>query len=292
MKAFISPIYFQTNAISLEKLTGGLLLFSEKKNWMAFSEDKINIAGKLGGVELKKLVEHTESLLKNNVAKSNELLKKGDQELFKLKESVSQKYLDYLSKYSKGVIQFGKPKPIAIEASDAAFEKLFELYVGEKPSITGSKKKPVTFHSVIKKKLNVPGLDKKADIDYVIHPEQVSGILKPAQITLLTKNGAIEAVQAIDFCNAVKTIADHVYEFQAIAGHLNSINTGKKSGKNIYKVVANKPLAGSDQEKLFNAFYKTYKDAFDVIEPEEINEVIKNILAKPHQKFSEFLLTL
>ena len=74
----MKAIYFQTNSISSEKLTGGLLLFSAKKNWLAFSEEKINVASKLAGSDIKKMLEHIETLFKNKVSKANEAISKKD----------------------------------------------------------------------------------------------------------------------------------------------------------------------------------------------------------------------
>ncbi len=292
MKVFIAPIYFQTNSISSEKLTGGLLLYSTKKSWLAFSEEKMTVAGKLGGLDLKKLLEHTLNLFQNKIEKDNQSTKKGTDELFEFGQGLTDQYLVYLSKYSKGVIQFAPPKPIAIEPSDTAFAKLFEMYVGEKLVHKNKKEKHVSFHHAIKEKLTVPGLDEKADIEYEIQPNQIKGILKPAQLTLITKNGSIEAVQAIDFSNSIKTVVDHIYEFEVIASHLHKFEIQKNLKKGNYKIVVNKPMQGSDQEKLFNDFYQSAKDTFGIIEPSDIAEIVNDILKKPHTKFSEFLLTV
>src|SRR4051812_32951801 len=106
MKAFIAPIYFQTNSISSEKLTGGLLLFSKKKNWLAFSDAKILMAEKLGGSDIKKLLDHTIALFENKIQQTNDSIATNDKELFDLSQTVTDQYISYLSKYSKGIIQF------------------------------------------------------------------------------------------------------------------------------------------------------------------------------------------
>lgn len=289
MKAFIAPIYFQTNSISSEKLTGGLLLSSAKKTWLAFSKSKVAIADKLAGDDMKKSLEHTLDMFKNKIAQSNQQAKKGSQQSFEFNKSFTDDYLQYLHKYSKGIIQFAKPKPIALEATDKEFAKLFELYVGEALDEKSNKPTHSSFFSQLKTKLQVQGLSKKADIEYVLKPGIIKGILKPAQITLITKNGSIEAVQAIDFSNAAKTIVEHIYEFEVVAKHLKSFESDKALEEGKYKIVVNKPQSGTDQEKLFNDFYDSAKDTFDIIEPEDMNQVVQEILDSPHMKFSEFI---
>jgi len=292
MKAFIAPIYFQTNSISSEKLTGGLLLFSKKKNWLAFSDSKITMTEKLGGSDIKKLIDHTIVLFENKIQKANDLISMNDKGLFEMNQTVTEQYINYLSKYSKGVIQFAAPKPIAIEPSEHEFEKLFELYVGEPLHLKNKKIKHTSFHSQIKESLETPALKEKADVDYVITPELVKGILKPAHITLITKNGAIEAVQAIDFTNTTKTVVDHIYEFEVMVKHLNKFETEKKLKKGVYKVVVNKPEEGTEQVSVFNNFFQSANDTFKVIEPGELESIVNDIVSKPHTKFSDFVLSL
>ncbi len=289
MKAFISSVYFQTNSVSSEKLTGGLLLFTKKKSWLAFSETKISVAEKLAGTDIKKLLEHTLTLFQNKVQKANDVIALNEKGLFEIHEALTDQYIQYLSKYSKGVIQFSAPKPIAVEPSESTFEKLFELYVGESFPSKEKKIKHTTFHSLIKEKLSIPELSEKADVDYVITPQLIKGILKPATITLITKNGAIEAVQSIDFTTSTKTVVDHIYEFEVMVKHLHKFETSKDLKKGIYKVVVNKPEKGSEQESVFNNFHQSAKDTFKIIEPSEMEKIVDDIISKPHTKFSDFL---
>jgi hypothetical protein len=287
MKAFIAPVYFQTNSISSEKLTGGLLLITKKKSWVAFSDAKIAMAEKLGGKDIKKLLDHTLALFENKIEKAN--IQAEDKGLFELNETLSEQYIQYLSKYSKGVIQFAPPKPIATEASTKTFEKLFQLYIGEALPHKEKKLKHTSFHTVVKEKLETPVLKEKADIDYVLTPQLIKGILQPAHITLITKNGAIEALQAIDFTNTAKTVVDHIYEFEVIVKHLQKFGAEKKLKKGHYNVVVNKAEKGTEQEEVFNNFYMSAKDSFNIIEHEEMDSVINGIIKNPHTKFSEFI---
>jgi hypothetical protein len=292
MKSFIAPVYFQTNSISSEKLTGGLLVSSGKKNWLAFSSEKVALAGKLGGIDLKKLLDHTLELFSNKVKKVNDLTKDEESQLFQSTIVLTSQYLEYLNKYSKGVIQFAAPKPISTVASDEQFQKLFELYVGEELEVKKKKDKPATFHAALKKTLETPGLTEKADIDYVLTPQLVKGILKPAHVTLITKNGALEIVQAIDFTNAPKTLVEHAYEFEVMLKHMNTFESEKKLKKGSYKTVINKPIPGTEQETIFNMFHESSKGSFSIIEPAELDAVVENILKKPHTKFSDFAMAL
>lgn len=291
MKSFISPIYFQTNSISSEKLTGGLLLSSDKKNWLAFSKEKISIAEKLSGQDIKSLLDHTLSLLKNKLSNVNNLIETGKNQLFELNHNFSEEYLSYLNRYSKGVIQFSKPKPIALIPSDEEFKNLYELFVGEPLFMESKKVKTSSFYSKLKLKLDVPGLVEKADIDYTIDPNSVRGILKPAQITLITKNGAIEALQAIDFSNSTKTVVDHIYEFEIIAKHLSEFGKNKNLKNGKYNVVINSPTPGSDQEKLLNNFLESSKNTFAILEIDEVSKIVENIIQNPHTKFSDLIAT-
>jgi hypothetical protein len=277
MKGFVSPIYIQTNSVSLEKIVLGLIAIGNNKVLFGISKNKLQIAERLLNQRVKSVLHASIQMIENK-AKSSSIDPGG---IF------NAEYFAYLTRYSNGLVQFGALKPIAKEINEPVFAELFKLFVGEHIEKEATSKK--TFQSRVKEKLSVPGVAEKADINYTLKPTIIHGLLKSTTVSLLTTNGNIQAYQAVDFTASGTSIANNLYEFEVLTKSLNKLSLIhlKKPGE--FKVIAIEPPTGTSQHALFNQITQFKNDVFQIIDEVQLNEVTTEIIHKPHLKFSTFI---
>jgi len=288
MKSFLSIIYLQTNTISGEKIAVGLLAVSETEIFFTVSEHKLKFAAKLSNADVLKHAELSFALISNKVNETNK--ENNSHSLIKNDSLFTKEYIGYLNKYSKGLMQFDTPKSYAGVIDKKIFKTLFQQFIGSWEEDKHTGKKQAHFHTIIKKQLNKPVFKQKVDIDYTLNHKKIEGLLKPQDITLITKNGNILAAQAIDFNTSEEVITKHTYELEVIINCLEKLgqeNINKKHHGSYY-LLFNKPAKNSMQEKLLNEIKKT-KAGIMNIEEAGFLDVLEDKLQKDnYNKFSLF----
>lgn len=288
MKAFISTISIQTNSLTSEKITAGLLAITKDKIYFHTSSSKISIAEKLTETKVKKHIEETFHLIKNKVTESNQLLKQSKTQLLPNISIFNEDYIAYLHNYSNGLIQFGQPKPIAAVVNKLKFNSLYKQFVGDTIEIQ-KEKKHQSIYSKIKKQLSQPDLKSKADINYCIKPEILPGIYDDTDITLITKNGAIIALQTIDFTASTSVLVHNLSEFDVLVNSLKKLEYMKNLKKGKYYILMEEPEKKTPQYKILENTWKTKNDLFEIIEPDKLEKITAKIVDQPHMKFSEYI---
>jgi hypothetical protein len=155
-----------------------------------------------------------------------------------------------------------------------------------------TKKEMVTFAKKIKPAFEKEGLDEKADLKFTFDPFTFNGILKETHIPLITKNGAISAIQIVDFSLGEQTVVHHLYETKILQQVLNVFAIKAKTAVNKIKIAFEEPNEGTLQHELFDLSFQNYKDDFDFITPDKLEKETDIISNSNNIKFSEFLMTL
>lgn len=291
MNAFIAPLYIQTNPLSLEKIAFGLLGVADQAVYFHTSDHKILVAEQLLGESVIKLVKSSLSAIRQAITLQNKAVKAAGSKLFSPASSVfNQSYVNSLSQYSKGLIQFGETLSVAGGLTRSEFATMFEKFVGE--PFTPSPSGRGAFARLVKEKLNVPDLDKKADIHYALKPGNVKGLkglLKPTNITLLTTHDALFVFQQIDFANTEIVLANNLYEFEAVADALNAYSEKTFNQPGTFKIVAEPPPAQTAQRKQYDTIKNFKQDVFSFITPNQLAEEARLIAANGHVKASVYL---
>jgi hypothetical protein len=290
MKAFIAPIYIQTNALSLEKIAFGLLGVADQAVYFHTSDHKILVAEQLLGESVIKLVRSSLLAIRQTVARQNKEVKAAGDKLFSPTSSVfNQSYISSLSQYSNGLIQFGAILPVAGGLTRSEFATMFEKFVGE--PFTPSPSGRGAFARLVKEKLNIPDLNKKADINYTLKPNKlkVKGLLKPTNITLLTAHNALFVFQQIDFANTENVLANNLYEYEAVADALNEYSEKIFKQAGTFKIIAEMPPAQTAQRKQYDTIRDFKKDIFSFLTPDQLAEQARLIASNGHKKASVFL---
>lgn len=288
MKTFVSPLYIQTNHYTNEKITCALLAANEKGVYFKINNDKIDFASKLSPENIKLLVKNTFELIENKIDFTNQKLSEKQTSLFEIENNFKKEYIEYLSKYASGTIQFNSPKPIDIELNEKSFNSLFDKFVGKEVEHLVHDK---SFSNTIKKTLNKPALKQKADINYFLNPSTFDGLLKKALISMVTTNGVVDLYQAVDFNNSEVSIAHKLYEFVAIKHSIENYSIKNLKLNTTTKLIAVKPSTGSEQKSLFDTFYKNNvkNGSIELIDPVKFEKNVDTIIKSEHKKLSELV---
>ena len=288
MKSLLSIIYLQTNTTSGEKIGAGLLAVSESEIFFKVSEQKLKLSAKLSTADVLKHAELSFALINNKVVENNKESK--SHSLLKNDSLFTKEYITYLNKYSQGLIQFDAPKSYAGTIDKKIFKNLFQQFIGVWEEKDDTENKHTQFHTVIKKKLNKPVFKEKTDINYTLDPQKIEGLLKPQDITLISKNGNVLAAQAIDFSYSEEVITKHTYEFEVIINCLEKLIPQNKNKKQAgsYTLLFNKPEKNSPQEKLLNDIKKTKSAIMNIEEAGYLTELENKLQKDNYNKFSLF----
>lgn len=284
MKTFFSLVTVNTNSFSNESIVVGMLAIANKIHF-AFSPKKLSWIHKIeNGIQLAHLCENNLKKLEALVAIEN---KKIDQ-LKLIDELFSHNYFSYLSNYSGGAFKLSKPFEIPGSFTETDFAIYYNKFVGdtiEKKIIVKSE-----FSVKIHKALAIEGLKEKADINFEFKPQKFESILKEAKVSLITKNGAIQAFQAIDFSKSESLIVNKLYETQMIFDSLKHFGKEKKEKVNKIKIALDMPAQNSDTSKLFEKAVKDKKDCFEFIESNEFFDISSKISnSNKYIKFSNLI---
>lgn len=290
MKTFISILSIKTNNFSNEKIVVGLLAVSANEIFYAYSKDKLKILNKISHQEnLSNFSESILNQIKKKIAKINN-------ENFSLQESLNiekdlfnDEYFNYLSNYNNGILNFSQPYEINYLFSKQDFSKYYKNFVGESISLENKKSK-ISLHKKIKPYFKKDGLEEKADLNYTLHSNNFKGILQDCQIPLITKNGSINVLQAIDFNMHPNTITHHLYETKIIFDALSNFAPKVNSTVEKIKVAFEEPKLKSEQHKLLDLALKEYKEIFKFISPDKVDSFTDKIINSKNSKFSSLIL--
>lgn len=286
MKTFLSIVSIKTNNFSNEKIVVGLLAVSANKVYYAYSKEKLKLLNKISNQEsLSDFADSFLNQVKKKVINTNKDKSKYQESFSFSKSLFSEEYFKYLSDYNNGILHFSEPFEINYNFSEIDFSKYYNNFVGE---VLDSKKKSdtISFYKKIKPYFKKDGLDQNADLNYTLDSLNFKGILKDCQISLITKNGSINALQAIDFEMHPNTITNNLYEtkiiFDALKGFAPKINTSVDK----IKVAFEEPSLNTDQHKLLDLALKEYNEVFDFITPDNLDSFTDTIINSNYTKFS------
>ncbi len=289
MKAYLAPLYCQTNPFSQEKLALGLILFAVDPDgnptiFFKLSEKKIQLVGKLTDVS-KSFFTTTEKYIQNAVQNLQEqppLMAK----LTKDAALLDEKVYEYLQQYAHGLLEFGALKPFSGAVDQLVFDKLFADFTGDPSSLTPITPKKQSFKATLKSYIDNPKLQEKADIDHHFTRNTLPGIMKPTKAELITVNGQVESLHGLDFKHSQETVSNHLNELEVYHSALKSF-VEEKSSLGKLTIAFNAPQSKSNQEKLFNTALEQKSALFSFLPIDEVNDFAQLISLKEYKKFSE-----
>ncbi len=293
MDNFLSTIYIETNSVTSEKISVGLLAVTPEEVFFKTSRNKIKIAEKLIGENVNSLVNFSLGNFEKNINTANKNIQKATKELFKAEHTFNKEYIEYLNKYAQGVLQFDAPKLYMAPIDKQIFDKLFIKYIGKnKPDTSYS-----DFYNRVKNRIKRSEIKDRVDVDYNLTPQKIPTLKAEENISLISKNGNILAAQLIDFTSQIELVNSHIYKFESIVNALSAFEkeTIGNRHKGAYYVLYNQPEPKSAQEKFLNHLNDLEKSKsmkFKMEEADYIDKIEEKIKADNYQKFSVFEETL
>lgn len=283
MTPFFSILSVQTNSFSHETVAVGLLVVADKI-YFNFSNSKLKFLKNLNnGKGMHFLAEKNLNKIAKSVNKKN-----STKQTQAVKGIYSVEYFKYLNQYATGALVFSEPIALNISFNEKVYSQYYQQMIGEPLSIKDQKPK-ISFKSKIKTLLEKEGLDAKADINYTLKADKLSGVLKNTKVSLITVNGDISCLQAIDMSINQDSIIHHIYETQIIFDGLN--NFAKSHNKQVDKIkLAIEIPENKKQKQFFDKIYLEKKDFFDFYEYEQVKEFASKISnSDQFSKFSELI---
>lgn len=293
MKTFFSIVSIQTNPISSEKVVMGILAITENEIYFDYSKSKLGLLDKLAPskIGIGSMAKYTLQKIKQKVTEANKAIAKDQLQLVFEKSIFSKDYIYYLNKYNNGILNFSEPASLPLDFTSEKFAQYYFNFVGE-IAVVETKKEVITFAKKLKPAFEKEGLDEKADLKFTFEPFTFNGILKETHIPLITKNGAISAIQTVDFSLGEQTVVHHLYETLIIQKALAAFAQKANTSVNKIKIAFEEPNLGTLQHDLFDLSIENYKNDFDFITPDTLEKETEKIANSNNIKFSEYLQTL
>lgn len=281
MKSFFSILSIETNSFSGEQIAIGLIFVTPEKIYFKYAPSKLKWLKKIkSGEDFFILAKEALESIHQITTRHN----KNPYSFFT--QYFSDEYFKYLNQYSAGALVFSEPRTLPLEINDAVFENYFQKIIGIAATIQD--KSRANFHQKVKKLILSKEIEEFADIDYVLKPDQIEGILKDFKLSLLTKNGSVQAMETVDFTASRNSLISHLYEMEILYKSLNKFCNSIGLIMSKFKVAFEPP--NKNNMDLFNLAYDEKKDLFEFNEYHQIEEYIDEIKnSGNYEKFSKVL---
>ncbi|MBT0608021.1 hypothetical protein KIV10_07500 [Aequorivita echinoideorum] len=199
MKSYYSIIRFVNNPLSKENLAIGMILISGNEVYYKFSKEKIALSHKINNSN-SKLLDYTIKKISDFI----DFQLKEEVSLFSKDVSVNLEYLNRLSIYNNGFIQFDNPSVLHMSINSSSFNDFFKKYI--ELNLKPQKKQIVdkAFNRTIKKVFFDP-LKDVIDLNYKVKKEQIPNLFFDYTLDGIGVNGSVYSVKSIDL-NSEKPI--------------------------------------------------------------------------------------
>ena len=291
MKSCYSILKFVNNPLSDEAIAIGLIAISSSKIFYSTSLKKIWFA--------KSLNKQSSKLLDFSLRQFDKFIEleqtKDKSPFFNLDKKFTTDYLNKLSNYHNGILQFSRPCYVENEIDQSAFNKFYEKFVilfDDEDEIKAPKPE-----SILKKnlhsKVQIP-LKGKIDIDYTIHKKELPTLFFDFDFDAIGVNGSIYALKAIDI-NAVATsnpIQRVISEYESIIERLNDFAEKNKipnKQAGFYLMMDKYKGEKKDLRELYDFIAKAKMPRFELLSSEEGGVFSKIIIDKKAEKLSKYI---
>lgn len=284
----MSILKFVNNPISEENIALGLVVISNEKVFFKLSGQKIDLIKKLNSNSAK-LLDFSLNQLRNYLAHD---LEDKSMDLIEFKSKVTKKFLDRLSKYNNGILQFSPPSYIKSEVNKELFNDYFLKFIGED---TAEKsriiREPSKLYINVQEKFNAP-LKDRIDLNYTIKRKQLPSLFFDFDFDGIGINGALYVVKSVDLdtvkiSNAYSTIS----EYESVLERLNVFaqNNGIEGEARCYLVMDAPKTKTPSLIDLYSQLKKEEMPFFKLIDSDQLESVSNLIIEKQAHKISDVL---
>lgn len=287
MKSYYSLIRYFNNSLSKENIVIGLIAISNTNVFYRFSESKIKL--------ISKFSDNRDDLLNYNLKKLKEYLDVNvNDKLFISENALNLKeYIDRLSVYSNGLIQFDKPVELNMNVNEAFFNRFYDKYIGEFKSNARNKKVDQAFVQRVENKFSKP-LEDIIDIDYKIESKVIPSLFFDYKLNGIGFNGSIYSVKCIDI-NSNRTldnIQKDISELESLSYRLNRFSEDKVQHpeNNQHFLVMDEYKGYEDKyAELYEALISQENEMYKIVNSNDLESITAKIIKAGATKFSELI---
>lgn len=293
MKSFYSLIRYVNNPYSKENIAIGLIVISGKNVFHEFSQNKISFVSKINPENFV-LFDYTLKKIDDFI--KNEL--RFGKLLFDNESEISNNYLNRLSIYNNGLIQFDKPVSINIDFDEISFKKFFDRYIDTNIVKQETKIVNKAFRNKVHNSFSRPLLD-IIDIDVKVKKEQIPGLFFDYKLDGIGMNGKIYSVKSVDLNSEKKIdiIQKEISEFETLNYRIDKFSESDlftdinhidlKQKNQHYLVIDEYKGNKTPYHKLYEIISKEKNFPYKVIGTSNLEEVTKEIKKSGAGKFLE-----
>ena len=286
MGSYYSILKFVNNAISGENISLGLISISGDQVFFKYSKSKLAIANKLNS-EAKKLLSFNLNKLEEFL--SFELKDQSDK-LIQFDKSIDLDFLNRLSNYNNGLIQFSQPSFIKTSVTADVFNAFFIQFINGMDEVKEKLIEIPSLKNNISKGLYEP-LKGKIDVDYTLKKEKFPSLFFDFHFDSLGANGALYGSKSIDFnTKKVNQIRYEMAEYESVIERMKRFATSKSiNGDHKFHIITD---AYSGNSTSYNELYSMLENKeimpyFELIDSKNLNKIVKIVENKNASKFSD-----
>jgi hypothetical protein len=296
MNNAFSILKFVNNPLTGESISLGLVAISNDRVLFKISLEKSLLAKRLN-TNNRKLLEFSMDQLTDYL--NSEVESSGRRE--RAKDQLGISFLDRLSRYNNGLLQFSRPEEVKDEIDQADFNRYFEQFIGrdieELKSIQPGKIVATVKPSI--QKLNIENkfinpLRDRIDTNITIRKKQLPSLFFDFSVDGLGVNGALYVVKSIDLSEVrANSVRAKVSEYESLLERLIEYSSGRGASDDPKTYLVMDPPAASKQSDL-SELYRFLKSEnmpyFKVVNSDRLDAICTDIIVNRARKFSHDLL--
>lgn len=286
MKKFYTIIKLAPNKAAGDTVAIGMLLFDGSKLKYYISDKKKSIALKLlndKNIDIDfflKQITNKCDVINNDIEESN---------LFNKYDKISDvSYINYLSNYSNGLLQFSKPNIFFDEVDDLKFNNLISLFFNETTI-----KNEILIHNEMNYELIVQNeliekVNNKIHTNYKFTPNNLNSIYFPFEMDCIGLNGSLIGAKSMSFEKSKTTLDKNLSHYFTLISTLSrKYNKSLKDNK-FYLITEEPSEINSEEHNVWESIIKN--ELVSLIHPEQSNIVADLVFEKNAGKFLEEVL--
>jgi hypothetical protein len=283
MNTFTATLFIETNPLSREKLACGLLAITPQKLFFEWAEAKVKMAEGLAEKEYKGYFQQRLRTIERALKDEDRERQQTTNGLFQ--GLLSQSHFERLEQYNAGPVQFGDIKPYGENIDARLFAKLFKETVHH--PVVRRKRSGSGLYWAVLNKLDRPAIVSKADVQYELPEESIDGLIYNAKLSMITVNGSIQAMQAVDMNKSLTTVVQHLNETEMIYHQL--VKLGKQKSTPVERVKLVYQPEGEESD-LVKKVRSEKSDVFELMPLGELDQKLERMENDPsYRRFSEFI---
>jgi len=271
MKSYYSIVRISPNSAAKDRISIGILAGQEEALWLKISERKLRWVRQM--VSSSKVLDFTLKQLEAYVEEYHIKVKESKKELFDYNQPLKADDLDYLNRYSNGMLQFSAPSLLNDRLDETKIEKLFHLLVDDQvDERVILKENEDRIQSVIHKEL-IEKIEGQIHTHIQLTRKQIPNLFFNYKMDCLGKNGLYIGAKSIPFTQTKQTIDKNVSYYMSLITLLKH---------DVHKIEDNFYLIADEPEKTESSKHRIWRDVrenplFKTIPAEESGLIAEKI---------------